>query len=190
VIALSHRFGFHPFNDPERRKWQDPEAILVEIGLKKGDVFADIACGGGFFTLPAARVVGEKGEIYGLDINEKSIAEIKAEAEKEGFKNLVLTSGRAEDTIVCRGCADIVFFGMALHDFQDPAKVLANAKVTLRPNGKLVDLDWKKEASMGPPPHIRFDENKASGLMRDAGFTIESVKNSGPYHYLIIAKPA
>jgi ubiquinone/menaquinone biosynthesis C-methylase UbiE len=190
VIALSHRFGFHPFNDPERRKWQDPEAILAEIGLKPGDTFADIGCGGGFFTLPAARVVGVKGKVYGLDMNEKSLADIKAQAEKEGLKNLVLTSGQAEEIIVCRGCADIVFFGMALHDFQDTASVLANAKAALKPSGKLVDLDWKKEASMGPPPHIRFDEKKASGLIQDAGFTIDSIKNSGSYHYLITAKPA
>ena len=190
MFVLSHRFGHHPFSDPERRKWQDPEAILADIGLKPGDTFADIGCGGGFFTLPATRIVGEKGKVYGVDINSKSLADIKGQAEKDGLKNLVLTTGRAEEIIVCRGCADVVFFGMALHDFQDPSKVLANAKIALKPDGKLVDLDWKKEASMGPPPHIRFDENKASGLIRDAGFTIESVKNNGLYHYVISAKPA
>jgi ubiquinone/menaquinone biosynthesis C-methylase UbiE len=188
---LSHRFhGFHPFNDPERRKWQDPEAILADIGLKPGDTFADIGCSSGFFAIPAARMVGEKGKVYGLDVNPDAIAALKTQAEREGLKNLYLTSGRAEEITVCQNCADIVFFGMALHDFQDPSKVLANAMSTLKPAGKLVDLDWKKEATMGPPPHIRFDEKKASGLIRDAGFSIESVKNNGLYHYLITAKPA
>jgi ubiquinone/menaquinone biosynthesis C-methylase UbiE len=190
AVVLAHRFhGFHPFTDPERRKWQDPEAILAGIGLKPGDTFADIGCGSGFFALPAARMVGEKGKVYGLDVNPSSIADIKNQADKEGLNNLYLTSGRAEETTVCRGCADFVFFGMALHDFQDPAKVLVNARSTLKPAGRLVDLDWKKEAGMGPPPHIRFDENKASGLIKNAGFTIESVKDSGIYHYLIIARP-
>jgi ubiquinone/menaquinone biosynthesis C-methylase UbiE len=188
---LSHRFhGFHPFDDPERRKWQDPDTILAGIGLKPGFIFADIGCGSGFFALPAARMVGEKGKVYGLDANPEAIAALKTQAEKEKLKNLHLISGRAEEIIVCRSCADIVFFGMALHDFQDPAKVLANAKISLNPAGKLIDLDWKKEAVMGPPPHIRFGENKASGIIRNAGFIIESVKDSGPYHYLITAKPA
>jgi ubiquinone/menaquinone biosynthesis C-methylase UbiE len=188
---MSHRFyGFHPFDDPERRKWQNPEAILADIGLKPGFIFADIGCGSGFFALPAARIVSEKGKVYGLDANPEAIAALKTQAEKEKLKNLNLTSGRAEEIIVCRSCADIVFFGMALHDFQEPAKVLSNALNTLKTAGKLVDLDWKKEAAMGPPPHIRFDENKASGLIRKAGFSIDSVKDSGPYHYLITANPA
>ena len=181
--------GFRPFNDPERRKWQDPEKILAEIGVKAGITFADIGCGGGFFALPAARITGEKGKVYGLDVNAGAIAGLKEQAAREGLKNLYLTTGPAEEAVVCRQCADIVFFGMALHDFQDPSKVLANARKTIKPGGRLVDLDWKKEAGIGPPAHIRFDEAKASRLIEAGGFKIESIKDSGPYHYLITARP-
>jgi len=181
--------GIRPFDDRERRKWQDPEKILAEIGVKAGTTFADIGCGGGFFALPAARMAGEKGQVYGLDVNGDAINSLKEQAAKEGLKNLYLTTGRAEEIVVCRNCADIVFFGMALHDFQDPAQVLDNAAKTIKPDGRLVDLDWKKEAGMGPPVHIRFDEAKASRLIEAAGFKIESVKDSGKYHYLITARP-
>jgi ubiquinone/menaquinone biosynthesis C-methylase UbiE len=182
--------GFRPFDDPERRKWQNPEAILSGIGVKPGVTLADIGCGGGFFALPAARMVGEKGKIYGLDVNEAAISSLKEQAAKEGLKNLHLTVGRAEDIIVCEKCADIVFFGMVLHDFQEPSRVLENAKIITKPTGRLVDLDWKKEPSFGPPRHIRFDEATASRLIQGAGFKIESIKDSGQYHYLITARPA
>jgi len=184
-----HKSSFRPFDDAERRKWQDPEKILTEIGVKAGITFADIGCGGGFFALPAARMVGVKGKVYGLDANAEAIAGLKEQAAREGLKNLYLTAGRAEDVIVCQNCADIVFFGMALHDFQDPSKVLANAAKTIKPGGRLVDLDWKKEADIGPPARIRFDVAKASLLIEAAGFKIESVKDSGLYHYLITARP-
>jgi ubiquinone/menaquinone biosynthesis C-methylase UbiE len=178
------------FNDPERRKWQNPEAILAEIGVKPGVTFADIGCGGGFFALPAGRMAGQKGKVYGLDINEALIAALKKQAEKEGLKNLFPTSGRAEEIVVCEGCADIVFFGIALHDFQDAGKVLANARKTIKSNGKLVNLDWKKEEMpIGPPFRIRFDTETATRLIEKAGFSIESVKDSGLYHYLITARP-
>ena len=49
--------------------------------------------------------------------------------------------GRAEDTIFCEACADIVFFGMVLHDFSDPVKVLLNTGRMLKATGRLVDLD-------------------------------------------------
>jgi ubiquinone/menaquinone biosynthesis C-methylase UbiE len=183
------RGGFHPPDDPERRKWQAPEAILEGIGLKPGMSFADIGCGAGFFALPSARIAGPDGKVYGNDGNPTHIAALKEAAEKEGLDNFILNVGKAEDYLPCEGCMDIVFFGIALHDFHDASKVLANAKRMLKPNGKLIDLDWKKEGiPIGPPSHIKFDEAHASKLMEDAGFTIVSVKNSGPYHYLITAK--
>jgi ubiquinone/menaquinone biosynthesis C-methylase UbiE len=187
---LSHfRGGFRPYDDPDRRKWQDPEAILAGIGVGPGLTFVDIGCGGGFFAIPAARLVGKKGKVYGLDANPASLAALKEQAAKEGLANLYLTAARAEDAIVCERCADIVFFGIALHDFQDASRVLQNARRTVKPSGKLVDVDWKQEAAFGPPSHIRFDEAKASRLIAAAGFTVETIADSGPYHYLITARP-
>ena len=135
-------------------------------------------------------MVGKKGKVHALDVNQSLISSVKEQAEREGLKNLYLTAGRAEETIVCRQCADIVFFGIALHDFQDPSQVLANARKTIKPAGRLINLDWKKEEMpVGPPLRIRFDQETAVRLISNAGFTIESVKDSGLYHYLITAKP-
>jgi ubiquinone/menaquinone biosynthesis C-methylase UbiE len=176
-------------DDHDRRKWQNPEAILSSIGLKSSFTFIDMGCGDGFFALPAARIVGKKGKVYGLDTNAESIARLKEQASREGLKNLYLTIGRAEETIICKSCADIIFVGMALHDFQDPSKVLENATSMARPTGRLVNLDWKKEPmELGPPLRIRFSQEMAVRLIEGAGFTVETVRDSGPYHYLVIAK--
>jgi ubiquinone/menaquinone biosynthesis C-methylase UbiE len=181
-------------DDPERRKWQNPEAILASIGLKAGLTFMDIGCGGGFFALPAARIVGESGKVYGIDINAESISELKELASREGLNNLELTVGRAEDVVLCESCADIIFFGIVLHDFEDPAKVLQNAKKMLNPAGRLVNLDWKKITTptmpLGPPLQIRFSEEKSAQLIEAAGFKVVSVKDVGPYHYMVVAKPS
>jgi ubiquinone/menaquinone biosynthesis C-methylase UbiE len=184
------RGTFLPFDDNARRKWQNPEAILADIGLKAGFTFADIGCGSGFFALPAARMVGKRGKVYGLDTNARAITSLKEQAAREGLNNLYVTIGRAEETVICQRCADIVFFGIALHDFQDPAKVLTNARSIIKPTGKLVDLDWKKESmELGPPLRIRFSEGMAASLIEAAGFKVEIIKDSGLYHYLVIAKP-
>ncbi len=178
------------FNDPGRRKWQDPEVILSGIGLRPGSTFIDIGCGGGFFALPAARIVGEQGKVYGLDVNDGLIADLEKQAAGEGLKNLYLTTGRGEESVICRECADIVFIGIALHDFQDPSKVLENARDMVKPSGRLVNLDWKKEPmKLGPPLRIRFDQEKAAGLIEAASFTVDTITDSGSYHYLVTARP-
>ena len=175
-------------NDAERRKWQNPEQILISIGLKPGLKFIDIGCGTGFFTIPASKIVGNDGRVYALDINEEAIGVIKKQAEKEGLNNLTLRVGKAEEVTFCNYCADIVFFGINLHDFANLEKVLFNAKRMLKPQGRLIDLDWKKESmEIGPPMNIRFDMQKAMDILRSASFEIEAIKNL-QYHYLIIAK--
>jgi len=180
----------HPFDDPERRKWQDPEAVLSDIGVKAGFTFIDIGCGGGFFTLPVARIVGKKGRVYGLDTDTDSIASLKKQAAKERLTNLSLHVGKAEESIICENCADIVFFGLAFHDFQYQCQVLKKTRKMIKPDGQLVNLDWKKEPmELGPPLVIRFDQEMATRLIRSTGFTIKTVRDSGPYHYLIIVRP-
>ena len=52
---------WHFYDETERRTWQNPEEILTAIGLKAGQTLIDIGCGEGFFTLPAARIVGPNG---------------------------------------------------------------------------------------------------------------------------------
>jgi ubiquinone/menaquinone biosynthesis C-methylase UbiE len=175
-------------DDPERKRWQDPEQILTSIGLREGMVFIDLGCGEGYFSIPAARRVGLHGKVYAVDIDAESVERLRTLAENEGLKNLFSRVGEAETTHICEGCADIVFFGIDLHDFRDPVAVLQNAKQMLGPAGRIVDLDWKDQPmELGPPLGKRLSIGKASHLIESAGLTIQSVQDAGPYHYLIIA---
>jgi ubiquinone/menaquinone biosynthesis C-methylase UbiE len=176
-------------DEEERRRWQNPETILADIGLKPSLTFIDIGCGDGFFAIPAAQIVGKKGMVYGVDIDDEAISTLRKRAAKKGFKNLHLTVAPAEETIFCEACADIVFFGIVLHDFNDASKVLLNARKMLKRTGRLVDLDWKrKPMEFGPPLRARFSEEKAANLIKAAGFKIRTVKDAGPLHYLITAE--
>ncbi len=149
----------------------------------------DIGCGGGFFALPAARMVGKNGKVYGVDSNAAPVEELRGLAAREGLNNLELVVGKAEDIVFCESCADIVFFGIVLHDFDDPARVLDNSRKMLKPAGRLVNLDWKKRLMpLGPPLWKRFSEEKAARLIEAAGLTVtDIIKDIGPYHYMIVA---
>lgn len=175
-------------DDAERKKWQDPEAILHRIGLGPGDTFIDMGCGEGFFALPAARIVGVTGKVYGADIDAGSIERLREVARREGITNLVLHASPAEETVFCDSCADFVFFGIDLHDFSDPGRVIMNAGTMLNPEGKLIDLDWKKEPTpIGPPLGIRFSEEEARAMIEASGLRVTQIRDEGPCHYLITA---
>ncbi len=175
-------------NDPERRQWQNPEEILLGAGLRPGMTFIDIGCGEGFFSFPAAHIVGKGGRVYAFDINDEAIGQLAIQAREERLDQLIPKTGTGEDTMICEGCADMVFFGINLHDFRDPKKVLSNARIMLRSEGVLVDLDWiDLPMEFGPPLEKRFSKERATDLMKSAGFRIVSTSEAGPYHYLVIA---
>jgi ubiquinone/menaquinone biosynthesis C-methylase UbiE len=175
-------------DERERRKWQNPRSTLLDAGLRPSITLVDIGCGDGFFALPAARIVGETGKVYAFDEDRDAIDRLKRKATIEGIKNLEAKIGKAEDTVLCEECADIVFFGIVLHGFKDPAKVLEKSKIMLKPNGRLVDVDWKKiSMEVGPPLQTRFSEEEAARLIESVGFKIQTIRESAPYHYMIIA---
>lgn len=175
-------------DERERRKWQNPESTLLDIGLRSCLTFVDVGCGDGFFALPAARIVGETGRVYAFDEDPDAISRLRKKVRIEGIGNLETKIGKAEDTILCEECADMIFLGIVLHDFEDPVKVLKNGKVMLKATGRLVDVDWKKTPmDVGPPLRIRFSEDEAARLIESVGFKIETLRESGPYHYVIIA---
>lgn len=187
---MVHHWRHSPEDEAARRRWQHPESILEGIGLKPGGTFIDVGCGDGFFALPAARLVGPHGRVCGIDIDAEALDLLQEKALREGLDNVVLHPGMAEEVVLCKGCADVVFIGIALHDFADPVRVLANARTMAAPEGRIVDLDWKKEIlPLGPPTAKKFSTEHAASLMEEAGLRVTAVAESGPYHYIVTAVP-
>ena len=183
--------GGFALDEATRREWYNPDEILQTIGLGLGMVFADVGCGDGFFSILAAKKIGDKGKVYSVDTDDSAIERLKSKAKAENLKNISTVVGKAEETVFCRECADFVFYSLVLHDFYDPDKVLQNAREMLKPDGLLVDLDWKKtEMPFGPPVSIKFSEEYASRLIQSQGFTVANVRDVGLYHYVVTARPS
>ena len=181
--------GGFSLDEKTRRSWYNPEDILQATGLEEGMTFVDVGCGDGFFTFLAAEMVGETGQVFAVDIDKAAIEKLKKKAKELGYNNIKAVVGRAEDTVFCKNCADVVFFGMDLHDFDQIVKVLHNAQLMLDLDGVVADLDWKKiETPMGPPLEIRLTPINVIEQLQSAGLMGEQTFDVGPYHYLVLAR--
>ncbi len=72
----------------ERRRELPPDRILLRAGLGAGQTLVDIGCGPGFFVLPAARIVGPRGRVIGLDTSPVMVAELRKNARAAGLANV------------------------------------------------------------------------------------------------------
>ena len=72
-------------SDPKNK----PDRVLEALGLKKGQVIADIGSGGGYFSFRFCEMVGRGGKVYAVDTNDGFLKYIQTQAEKKGVDNLV-----------------------------------------------------------------------------------------------------
>ncbi len=77
------------------RKWIEKDGVefLREIGVQKDQTVLDFGCGKGHYTIPAAKVVGAEGKVYGFDKDKNALRELEETGKRFGLKNIELISG-------------------------------------------------------------------------------------------------
>ena len=79
----------------EVRKWleEDGEKFLRKVGLRRGQIVLDFGCGEGHYTIPASKVIGEKGRVYAFDKDAYILERLRRLAEEEGLSNIEIIKG-------------------------------------------------------------------------------------------------
>lgn len=86
---MTHKFDVQnkcKLDNPKRREMLPIEKVLAEIGLKEDDILADIGCGIGYFSIPAAQLIGSKGKVYALDVKYEMIEDVGKRAKENNFR--------------------------------------------------------------------------------------------------------
>ena len=106
IISLMH-------DNPLLPIFRNPYKLLRAAGLKLGQKVLEVGCGPGFFTIPAAKIVGEEGFVYAVDVHPLAIERVKEKIEKEGIKNVKPILANASDTGLPDRSIDLAFlFGL------------------------------------------------------------------------------
>ena len=112
------------------------EKIIEEIGIKPGFHVLDYGCGPGSYVLPLAKLVGEKGKIYALDIHPLAIEKVKKIILKRKLKNVELIKSNCKTGLPDESI-DLVLLYDTYHDLREPDKVLKELHRILKPEGIL-----------------------------------------------------
>lgn len=130
------------FAERFRSLFQEPYAVTKQIGIVEGQRVADIGAGLGYFTIPAATVVGRTGLVYSVEPDPARSDRIRSRVAAERLENVrVLTTGAERLGDIPSGSVDLAFSAFSIHHFNDRQAGLAEIRRILREGGSFYVWD-------------------------------------------------
>ena len=171
----------------EREMEEEPDRALDEIGIPKGAVIADIGAGVGYFTWRLAERVGPAGRIYAVDIQAPMLERLRRNIAQRGLKNVETVLGETADPKLPDNAIDLVLLVDVYHEFSQPQKMLAKLRQCLKPDGRLVLLEYRKEDPAVPiRPEHKMSVAEVKAELAPEGFRLDRLSDALPRQHILI----
>lgn len=129
---------------PEREQEERPDLVIKALALKEGDRVADIGCGTGYFSWRMAQAVGNKGTVYGVEIQKEMLALLDQQMQKRGITNVKgVLGGTADPKLPV--LVDLVIMVDVYHEFDQPFEMMQAICKQLKPGGRVVFVEYRGE---------------------------------------------
>jgi len=172
---------------PEREREENPEGALDAIGIRPGMIVADIGAGTGYMSLRLAKRVGPTGKVYANDIQPEMLRRLRQNADQAKLKNIETILGSDVDPKLPAGQMDLVLLVDVYHEFSQPQKMLRAIRATLKPGGRLVLLEYRKEDPAVPIlPEHKMSVSEVKKELEAERFTLSQVIESLPRQHILI----
>lgn len=159
------------FEDEKREEWQNSKKIISVVGIKRDSIVADIGSATGYFPVRIAKIA-DKGRVWGIDIEPNLVNYLNKRAAKEGIKNLYSILGTFSDPLIPEK-VDFIFIVNTYHHISKRKTYFQNLKGALRPNGKIVIVDFRKgKLPSGPKDKAKISKVKIVEEMKEAGYRL------------------
>ena len=169
----------------------DAGAILKDIlGIKAGNIVGDLGAGGGMFTTQSAMIVGNQGQVYAVDVMKNILGEIESKARMTGLTNIKTIWSNLEMvgvTKIKEASLDFALLVNILFQSTKHFEILSEATRFLKPNGKLLIVDWSNTApGFAPPSDRQVDPETIKQRANQLSLTLDQEFKAGNYHFGLV----
>jgi precorrin-6B methylase 2 len=175
---------------PEREREEAPSKAIASLGLRKGDVVADVGAGSGYYTVRLAEAVGPTGRVVATDLQPGMLEILRTRVARERLTNVEVVAGRADDPVLPANTFDLVLLVDVYHELASPQVFVRKLKEALTRGGRLVLIEFRREDARVP---IREEHKMSVSQVREElaadGFRIERVIDVLPWQHIIVLRP-
>jgi protein-L-isoaspartate O-methyltransferase len=171
----------------EREEEEQPTRALEIMNVAPGSTVADIGAGSGYFTARLARLVGPSGRVYATDIQRGMLDLIERRVARDGLGNVTVILGEPSNPKLPAASIDMALMVDVYHELSAPQTVLGHIRQALKPNGRLVLVEYKGEDPAIPilPSH-KMTVAQAKLELESEGFVLAKADSSLPRQHVLV----
>jgi ubiquinone/menaquinone biosynthesis C-methylase UbiE len=171
----------------EREMEEAPGKALDALDIKKGSIVADVGAGSGYFTIRLAERVGAAGRVLATDVQPEMLDLLRNRLAERRITNVSLIQGATDDPKLPSSSIDLALLVDVYHEFSAPQAMLRRIREALKPDGRLVLLEYRKE---DPNVPIKFEHKmsvaEAKMEVEDEQFQLARVDERLPRQHILI----
>jgi ubiquinone/menaquinone biosynthesis C-methylase UbiE len=172
---------------PERQPEEHPDQALDALKIPKGATVADIGAGVGYFTWRLAGRVGPQGVVYGEDIQQAMIDQLRKNMRDRHIANVRPVLGKIDNPELPPAAVDLALLVDVYHEFSEPEKMLDHIRDALKPNGRLVLVEYRGEDPNVPiRPEHKMTVQQVRAEVEPEGFRFEQSIEVLPQQHIIV----
>jgi ubiquinone/menaquinone biosynthesis C-methylase UbiE len=173
----------------EREEEEQPDKALDELKIPKGATVADIGAGVGYMSWRMAKRVGPTGKVYANDIQAPMLEQLQKNMQERRLTNVTPVLGEPDDPKLPQGQMDLVLLVDVYHEFTNPQAMLRHIRESLKPDGRMVLLEYRAEDPNVPiMPLHKMTVAQVRAELEPEGFRFDRVIESLPRQHILIFK--
>lgn len=177
--------------EPGRAEWQKPDEVIRALRLGPGETLCDVGSGPGYFALRAARLLDASGWVYAEDVEASMIDALRDRVSQARLSNVTPILGLPDDPLLPKAACDVILVVNTYHLFPNGPAFLRRLTKSLKPGGRLANIDFhKRETPQGPILARRVAREAFLADAQRASFKLVGEEKFLPYQYFLILKPA
>jgi ubiquinone/menaquinone biosynthesis C-methylase UbiE len=175
---------------PEREREEAPREAIKALAIKRGASIADVGAGSGYYTVLLARAVGERGRVYATDIQPEMLELTRRKVAREQLSNVEVILGSEDDPRLPAGAIDLILMVDVYHELARPQAMLRALKRVLRPGGRLVLIEFRKESRDVPiREEHKMSVTEARTELEAEGYKFDKVIDVLPWQHILVFRP-
>jgi predicted methyltransferase len=175
----------------ERDLEENPDRAIDVLKIEKGATVADVGAGSGYMTVKLSKKVGAQGKVYANDIQQGMLDLLNKRLARSKITNVTTVLGTQNDPRLPAEALDLVIMVDVYHELSQPQVMLGRIRGSLKPGGRLVLLEYRKEDPDIPiRPEHKMSVADAKLEVEAEGFKLTKTNEDLPrQHILIFTKP-